>query len=146
MLRTTYARDFPEIVVNNHDCERSEFGTIEIRYTSRPSELWGHSETEGTWPKRSYERTEVTRPLHPDEIHLNELLSRLSEQGVAGVTFTTTDPIGLAKTAKAKNEGGNAYLAKEAQRAAAQDELETQRKDNVFLSILLLILTFVAGS
>jgi hypothetical protein len=31
LLRTTYASDFPEIVVNNHDGERSEFGTIEIR-------------------------------------------------------------------------------------------------------------------
>jgi hypothetical protein len=31
LLRTTYASDFPEIVVNNHDDQRFEFSTIEIR-------------------------------------------------------------------------------------------------------------------
>jgi hypothetical protein len=45
---------FPEVVVNNHDSERTEFGTIEIRYTSRPSDLWGHPATEGTSCKRSH--------------------------------------------------------------------------------------------
>jgi hypothetical protein len=31
LLRTTYARDFPRIIVNNIDCERSEFNAIKIR-------------------------------------------------------------------------------------------------------------------
>jgi hypothetical protein len=31
LLRTTYTRDFPGIVVNNHDTERSGFSAIEIR-------------------------------------------------------------------------------------------------------------------
>src|SRR5258706_4771763 len=31
----------------------SNFSIIEIRYISRPSDLWGHSETEGTMCKRS---------------------------------------------------------------------------------------------
>ena len=48
-----YARDSPEIVLNNHDTERSGFSVIEIRQTSRHSETWGHSETEGTSRKRS---------------------------------------------------------------------------------------------
>ena len=49
-----HASDFPEIVVNNYDGEHSEFGIIEIRQTSRHSETWGHSETEGTCRNRSY--------------------------------------------------------------------------------------------
>jgi len=35
------------------DCKRSEFKTIKIR-DARQSELWGRSEMEGTWSKRSY--------------------------------------------------------------------------------------------
>ena len=54
LLRTTHARVFPEIVVNNHDFECSVFRTIEIRSTSRPGEIWGRSETGGTCCKRSY--------------------------------------------------------------------------------------------
>ena len=49
MLGTTYARDLPEIVVNNQGGKHSEFSTIEW-----PNELWGHSETEGTCRQRSY--------------------------------------------------------------------------------------------
>ena len=54
MLRTTYASHFPEIVVNNYDEERSEFGTIEIRQTSRHSEIWGHPATDRTSCNGSY--------------------------------------------------------------------------------------------
>jgi hypothetical protein len=54
LLRTTCARKFPEIVVNNHDGEHLEFRIIETRYTSRPGDLWGRSETVGTLRKRSY--------------------------------------------------------------------------------------------
>jgi hypothetical protein len=49
-------RDFPEIVVNNHDRERLGFRTVEIRSKSRPDEIWGRSEMEGTLRKRSYKR------------------------------------------------------------------------------------------
>jgi hypothetical protein len=54
LLRTTYARDFPEIVVNNQDCERSEFSLIVSQCEPRPSELWGRSEIEGTSHKKPY--------------------------------------------------------------------------------------------
>jgi hypothetical protein len=56
LLRTTYAREFPKIVVNSHDTERSEFRTIETQYTSRPGDLWGASEMEGAFRKWSYAR------------------------------------------------------------------------------------------
>ena len=45
---------FREIVVNNHDGERSEFRIIETQYTSRPGDLWGASEMEGTFREWSY--------------------------------------------------------------------------------------------
>jgi hypothetical protein len=54
LLRTTFTSDVPEIVVNNHDTERSEFRIIDARDTSRPDDLWGRPETEGTLRKRSY--------------------------------------------------------------------------------------------
>ena len=37
-----------------NDCERSECRIIEIQYTSRPDDLWGHPEMEGTFRKWSY--------------------------------------------------------------------------------------------
>jgi hypothetical protein len=54
LLRTTHASDLPDIVVNNPDGERSEFHTLEIRYASRPGEIWGRSEMEGTLRKTPY--------------------------------------------------------------------------------------------
>jgi hypothetical protein len=54
LFRTTHASDFPEIVVNNDDGEHSEFSIIEIRQTSRPGEIWGRSEMEGTLRKGPY--------------------------------------------------------------------------------------------
>jgi hypothetical protein len=38
-------------------------------------------------------RTTVRGPLHPDEINLAGMLFRLSERGIAGVTFTNAEPL-----------------------------------------------------
>lgn len=38
-------------------------------------------------------RTKVVGPLYPDEIDTSRMLFRLSEQGIAGVTFTNAEPL-----------------------------------------------------
>jgi len=38
-------------------------------------------------------RTTVKGPLYPDEIPLQGMLFRLSEKGIAGVTFTNAEPL-----------------------------------------------------
>jgi hypothetical protein len=47
----TYARDFPGNIVNSHQCERS--GLAPSRFDLLPGVIWGRSEMEGTWRKRS---------------------------------------------------------------------------------------------
>lgn len=38
-------------------------------------------------------RTKVVGPLHVDEIPLQGMLFRLSERGIAGITFTNAEPL-----------------------------------------------------
>jgi hypothetical protein len=54
LLRTTYPREFPEIVVNSHHCERSGLAPSRLDLRRGLGEIWGHSETEGTLRKPPY--------------------------------------------------------------------------------------------
>ena len=38
-------------------------------------------------------RTKVIGPLYPDEVPLHGMLFKLSERGIAGVTFTNAEPL-----------------------------------------------------
>ena len=38
-------------------------------------------------------RTKVVGPFYPDEINVHGMLFRLSERGIAGVTFTNAEPL-----------------------------------------------------
>ena len=38
-------------------------------------------------------RTKVVGPIYPDEIDVHGMLFRLSERGIAGVTFTNAEPL-----------------------------------------------------
>jgi hypothetical protein len=93
LLRTTFASNFPEIVVNNHDTERSGFSAIEIRQTSRHSEIWGHSETDGTSCKRSY----VPRVNLYCHLHAREALTG---SGPYGATVALANGRGRTKMAE----------------------------------------------
>lgn len=48
-------------------------------------------------------RTAVRGPLHPDEINLSGLLFRLSEKGIAGITFTNAEPLTYLRNQKASS-------------------------------------------
>ena len=51
-------------------------------------------------------RTKVVGPLYPDEVPLQGLLFRLSERGIAGVTFTNAEPLTeLMRESAAKQDG-----------------------------------------